>query len=236
VEVLWEPNGIALDTREEDRAMVEDILREGGYDLVLLDPLYQSHLGSGNDEQVAAATMRVVDEWARKYNCAFVIPMHARKPGNDNAPRKFTKHDIAGSGTWLRNAEFVLGLQMMSAGFSRLYFFKDRMGFGPVVNSYWGMSFERAGGFKRNHEEDRQAATTALKRLVAREEGATWDELVAVPGAVADTGYVGKGGIASLLKRCDERDGRYYARKAKPKAVPKVADGQTDLLSSDAMT
>jgi putative DNA primase/helicase len=73
VEILWEPSGIALDKREEDRAMVEDVLSEGQYDLVALDPMYQMHLGSGNDETVAAATMRIVDEWARKYNAAFVI-------------------------------------------------------------------------------------------------------------------------------------------------------------------
>jgi 5S rRNA maturation endonuclease (ribonuclease M5) len=235
VDVLWEPNGIALDKREEDRAMVRDILRDGGYDMVLLDPLYQLHLGSGNDESVAAETMRIVDGWAREFNCCLLLPMHMRKPHPD-AGKNITIHDIAGVGTWLRNAEFVLGLQVMSAGQSRLHFFKDRIGRGPTIRSFWWLDFDREAGFRRNFHEERLTANKELKALVTREEGASLDELLAVRGAVApDAEYVGVGSIKSLLKGCDERNGRYYKRKPKPKADAAVIPGQT-VLSTDGMT
>jgi hypothetical protein len=226
VDILWEPNGIAIDARPEDRAMVEDILTDGHYDLVLLDPLYQSHLGSGNDEQVAAATMRVIDEWARRFRCSFVIPMHARKPGTDDQARKFTKHDIAGVATWLRNAEFVMGLQMRSAGFSHLHFFKDRMGFGPPPNSYWGLDFTRADGFSRNFMEDKTAAAKAMKVLVSREEGASWEELAAVQGARSKDSDIGAGSVRAIITKCDEREGRYYLKR--PKSRKQASEGQSD--------
>lgn len=182
VDILWEPNGIALDKREEDRAMVRDQIREGNYDLVLLDPLYQLHLGSGNDEEVASATMRIIDGWAREFNCSIVIPMHARKP-HPNAGRSFTIHDIAGTGTWLRNAEFVLGLQLMFAGESRLWFFKDRIGRGPTIRSHWWLNFDRdSGGYRRSHKEEKERVKKAMKTLLQRDVGATRAELLEVTG------------------------------------------------------
>lgn len=209
VDVLWEPNGIALDRREEDRAMVRGILKDGGYDLVLLDPLYQLHLGSGNDEEVAAATMRIVDGWAREFNCALVIPMHARKPSTDG-PRKFTKHDIAGTTTWLRNAEFILGLQLRSNGFSQLYFFKDRIGRGPEINSWWGLKFTREEGFRRNFEETanerRKQARKQARGLVERDEGATREEIIEIIGAEDQVG------MRATLKGTHEQHDRYRTK------------------------
>lgn len=193
VDILWEPSGIALDRREEDRAMVRDVLRDGQYDMVVLDPLYQAHRGGSNDEEVAATTMRYVDEWAREFHLAWLIPMHARKPHPD-AGRNFTIHDIAGVSTWLRNAEFVLGLQLMFAGESRLWFFKDRIGRGPEIRTHWLLDFDRAREalFARNHRREaeeeaakerrrRREQRKALKRemvaLLQRDEGATEAEL-----------------------------------------------------------
>jgi hypothetical protein len=220
VDILWEPSGIALDRRAEDRALVRDHLREGNYDLVLLDPLYQLHLGSGNDEEIAASTMRIVDGWAREFNCSVVIPMHARKPHPD-AGKAFTIHDIAGTGTWLRNAEFVLGLQFMFTGESRLWFFKDRIGRGPEIRSHWLLHFARDAGFTRNYAREAEVASAAerkrqrearkaLKRemvaLLQRDEGATQAELRAV---IDDDSLV----AAALEKAPHENDGRYRTRK-----------------------
>ena len=182
VDILWEPSGIALDRRPEDREMVRDVLREGGYDLVALDLLYQTHLGSGNDEQVAAGVMRIVDAWCRDFDAAFVVPMHMRKPHPD-AGKNITIHDIAGVGTWLRNAEFVMGLQIMYAGASRVHFFKDRIGRGPTIRSFWWMDFERESGFTRNHREERDRIRKEMKRLAQRDEGVTRAELVAYEGS-----------------------------------------------------
>lgn len=182
VDILWEPSGIALDKREEDRALLRDTLAEGGYDMVVLDPLYQLHLGSGNDEEMAAAVMRVVDGWAREFNVSLVIPMHMRKPHPD-AGHNITIHDIAGVGTWLRNAEFVMGLQIMYAGASRLHFFKDRVGRGPEIRSFWWMDFDRENGYRRNFKEQKDRTKREMKKLLSRDEGATREELAEVEGA-----------------------------------------------------
>jgi len=47
-------------------------------------------------------------------------------------------HEFFGSGAILRGAEIVLGLQMKSAGYSRLHFFKDRDG-ELTVGTEWGL-------------------------------------------------------------------------------------------------
>jgi 5S rRNA maturation endonuclease (ribonuclease M5) len=180
VDILHEPNGILLDKREEDRAMVRDILRDGDYSMVVFDPLYQIHSGGGNDEEVAAAVANIIDGWAREFNVSLVIPMHARKP-HPEAGKTMTKHDIAGVNTWLRNAEVVLGLQIWYTMESKLHFWKDRIGFGPTLNSYWWLDFERDGaGFKRNHREQTDRIERELKALIKRDEGATKEELLRI--------------------------------------------------------
>lgn len=180
VDVLWEPAGLALDTDLEHQRLVRNTIEQGGYDLVLVDPLYQMHRGSGNDEQLAASLMNLVDSWARDFNFSLVIPMHARKPHPD-AKKNMTIHDIAGSGSWNRNAEFVLGLQVMSAGMSRVHFFKDRVGDGPPLQSKWWMKFNRVDGFAHVPDPHSGPAaaerTAAIQRLLAHPEGTTEDLL-----------------------------------------------------------
>jgi hypothetical protein len=205
VDILWEPNGIALDKREEDREMLRSVLSDGGYDMVVLDPLYQLHLGPGNSEEIAAAVMRHVDGWAREFNVALVIPMHMRKPHPD-AGSNITIHDIAGSSTWLRNAEFVMGLQVMYAGASRVHFFKDRVGRGPETRSFWWMDFTRDSGYQRNFKERTDRVKRDLKKLLNRPEGATRDELV----AHADGNELL---VQELVKKAHVNGDRYRAKK-----------------------
>lgn len=222
VDILWEPSGIALDKREEDRALLRDTLSEGGYDMVVLDPLYQMHLGPGNSEEVAGAVMRIVDGWAREFNVSLVIPMHMRKPHPD-AGSNITIHDIAGSGTWLRNAEFVLGLQIMYAGASRVHFFKDRVGRGPEIRSFWWLDFNRDSGYKRNYKEQRDRIKREMKKLLGRDEGASRTELEAVEGADDLL-------VQEIIKRAHAKDGRYRSKKWPGAAVD--ANQQT-LMGND---
>lgn len=180
VDVLWQPAGLALDSNQADQALLYETLKRGGYDLVLIDPLYQMHRGNPNDERTAADLMRLLDGWAREFNCSMVIPMHARKP-HPQAGKQFTIHDIAGSGSWNRNAVFVMGLQLMSPGSSRLHFFKDRLGSegSPAIGSHWWLSFNRESGFARTHKEDRDSLHRTLNAMLDTDRGATEDELVA---------------------------------------------------------
>jgi 5S rRNA maturation endonuclease (ribonuclease M5) len=217
VDILHEPNGILLDKREEDRAMVRDILRDGGYSMVVLDPLYQTHSGGGNDEEVAAAVANIIDGWAREFNMSLVIPMHARKP-HPEAGKNFTKHDIAGVNTWLRNAEVVLGLQIWYTMESKLHFFKDRIGRGPQINTHWWLDFERDAGFKRNHREQTDRIERELKALLKRDEGATKEELLQVTPDET---------LIARLTKGKPRNGDRWRTKKWPGGD--TADGQTQL-------
>lgn len=221
VDILWEPSGIALDSREEDRAWVHDVLTEGRYDLVVIDPLYQIHAGSGNDELVAGKVMSVIDEWIREFNCAFLIPMHMRKP-HPEAGSKLTKHDIAGSGSWLRPIEVVLGLQVMSPGNSRLWFFKDRNGEGPALNSHWWLSFDREQGFKRTRKEEQDKVKAAMRELLKAGEGVTAAQLMDVEGATTDI-------LTAVLKTAHELGGRY-----RNKSWGAGVRGQTSFMTVDS--
>lgn len=221
VDVLWEPAGLALDRDPEHQALLYETLRRGRYDLVLLDPLYQLHRGDSNNERVAADVIRFVDGWAREFNCSIVVPMHARKPHPD-AGKNMTIHDIAGSSTWNRNAEFVLGLQLLSSGMSRVWFFKDRIGKGPEIRKWWGLSFKRSDGFRRNFIEDKNARRAEARTLLDREEGATRDELLRALGEREEEG-VASASLKGLLRKAHERDGRY---RSKPWPIP----GQTSML------
>lgn len=202
VDVLWEPAGMALDQDPTHQALVRDTVRDGRYDLVLIDPLYQMHRGNENDAELAASLMNVVDAWSREFGFALVIPMHARKPHPD-AKMRMTKHDIAGVGSWLRNAEFVMGLQVMSAGTSRVHFFKDRIGDGPDLGSHWFLSFNRQAGYARNHIEEMQARRAEWNEMLGRKEGVTLDELEA---AGADQLFLKK-----VKSKCHIRGDRWRA-------------------------
>jgi hypothetical protein len=210
VDVLWEPAGLSLDSDASHRALLRDTIRQGRYDLVVLDPLYQMHRGDANNERVAADVIRYVDEWARDFNCSIVVPMHARKPHPD-AGKNMTIHDIAGSTTWNRNAEFVLGLQLLSAGMSRVWFFKDRIGKGPEIRKWWGLSFRRAAGFERNFVEDKNARRADARALLESDAGATRDELLKALGEREEEG-VASASLKSLLRKAYEQDGRYRSR------------------------
>lgn len=180
VDVLWEPAGLALDTDAAHQAMLRQTIEDGRYDMVLLDPLYQMHRGSGNDEQLAASLMNLVDSWSRDLDFCLVIPMHARKP-HPQAGKNMTIHDIAGSNSWNRNAEFVLGLQVMFSGKSRIHFFKDRVGDGPPLLSHWWLDFNRTDGFRRGAAPHENAAhrKEALEAMLQSDVGATEEELIA---------------------------------------------------------
>ncbi len=209
VDLLWEPDGLALDSDPDDRREVEKILRDGKYDVALFDPLYQLHHGEQVSERTAADVMRVLDDWARRFQLAIIVPMHRRKPHPDAGLSAFTMNDISGNGAWVRNSEVVLGLQMVHPGRSRLHFFKDRPGYLPGVGTTWPLSFNNnTHRFARVEEEEERGWRATLKALRASPEPLTTLDLAEQFGTKPET-------IRNHLKK---NIGAYADDEAKPLA------------------
>jgi AAA domain-containing protein len=139
VDYLHVPEGLALDSDEEDIAAVERILAAGGYAVVALDPAYKlaRHTDS-NVERAVVELMRRFDAWRTEYHFGLVLPVHLRKPIPGG---RFSIHDVFGSNAYVRGAEVVLGLRRASNGCAELHFFKDREGDLPVGDK-WTLVFD----------------------------------------------------------------------------------------------
>src|SRR5262245_57293140 len=126
--------------------------------------------------------------------------MHMRKP-HPEAGLNISIHEIAGVNTWLRNAEFVLGLQLVATGLSRMWFFKDRVGHGPEIRSKWWLRFNRDDGYmhdverekeeqERRERKERERVEKGVRKemdvLLRREEGATRGDLLEIVGATEE--------------------------------------------------
>jgi DnaB-like helicase N terminal domain/AAA domain len=150
VDYVRVPDGLSLDTNPGDIAKVERLLEQGGYSVVVLDPLYKLHSGDSNAEREAVDLMRRLDGWRERYGFALILPVHLRKPP---VGAKFSMHEFFGSSAYLRGAEVVIGLQRVSDGYSRLHIFKDRDGDLPVGQA-WELLFDKERGFRRRREPE----------------------------------------------------------------------------------
>jgi hypothetical protein len=140
--------------------------------------------------------MRILDDWARRYHIAVLIPMHARKPHPQAGWKQFSMNDIGGNGAWVRNAEVVFGLQLGWSGFSRMWFFKDRDGGLPPIRTWWGLKFDRSNGFRHDPETEKAPAVDLIKPLIDNETGRSFDDLIAKLN-----GVVTERNVKSTLKR-----------------------------------
>jgi AAA domain len=146
VDYVRVPDGLALDSDERHVAEVEQALEQGGYTLVVADPLYKLHTGDSNDEREAVDLMRRFDGWRERFGFALLLPVHCRKPVPG---MKFSIHDLFGSSAYVRGAEVVLGLRRVSDGYAKLHFLKDRDGDLPIGVA-WGLLFDQEEGFRRD--------------------------------------------------------------------------------------
>jgi hypothetical protein len=174
------PDGLGLDSNEDDVAAVEALLAAGDYALVLADPLYKLHAGDSNDERQAVALMKRFDGWRERYGFALLLPVHLRKPP---VGAKFTIHEFFGSSAYQRGAEVVIGLQRVRDGYSRLHFFKDRDGDLPVPAA-WGLLFDRESGFRRDPDDEtpKQTAPEVIAELLRAQPEMTERQLVEASG------------------------------------------------------
>jgi AAA domain len=146
VDYVRVPDGLALDSDERHVAEVEQALEQGGYTLVVADPLYKLHTGDSNDEREAVDLMRRFDGWRERFGFALLLPVHCRKPVPG---MKFSIHDLFGSSAYVRGAEVVLGLRRVNDGYAKLHFLKDRDGDLPI-GAAWGLLFDQGEGFRRD--------------------------------------------------------------------------------------
>lgn len=162
IDIVRVPDGLTLDTDERQRRALEDLVAQGGYDVVVADPLYKLHSGDPNDSREAVALMRYFDRLRDAYGFCFILPVHCRKPPPIGG--RFSIHEFFGSSAYGWGAEVVVGVQMLRAGYSRLHWFKDRDGDLPV-GAAWGLLFDRETGFRRD-PADLEKRATAAERVV----------------------------------------------------------------------
>jgi len=179
VDYVRVPDGLSLDSDPRHVAEVERVLREGGYALVVIDPLYKLHTGDSNAEREAVDLMRRLDGWREELGFALLLPVHCRKPLPGT---KFSIHDLFGSSAYVRGAEVVLGLQRVSDGYARLHFLKDRDGDLPI-HTAWGLLFDRENGFRRDPNEGRKpTALDQVRELLADDPELSTAQLVEITG------------------------------------------------------
>ena len=201
------PDGLSLDSSEEDAAAVEALLTKCDYALVLADPLYKLHSGDSNDERQAVELMKRFDAWRERYGFALLLPVHLRKPP---LGAKFSIHEFFGSSAYQRGAEVVVGLQRVRDGYSRLHFFKDRDGDLPI-GAAWGLLFDREQGFRRDPEDEKpkRTASEVIAELLEAQPEVTLEQLVEASGYTDRT-------VREALKKLGARE-----RKTAPHA-PKL--------------
>lgn len=144
VDYLWVPDGLDLSVNAAQEAAIESILLEGDYACVVADPWYKLHAGGHGDEEDALRQTRLWDRWRTEHRFGLMVPHHTRKPP-PGVP--FTINEIYGSTAYVRGAEVIVGLQLLSDGYSRLHFFKDRAGELPV-RKHWDLLFSKEEGFR----------------------------------------------------------------------------------------
>jgi len=174
------PDGLSLDTNDEQVAAVDARLAAGDYSLVLADPLYKLSAGDSNDERQAVELMRRFDAWRERYGFALLLPVHCRKPPMG---AKFSIHEFFGSSAYLRGAEVVIGLQRVRDGYSRLHYFKDRDGDLPIGEA-WGLLFDRDRGFRRDPDDERpkQKADEVIAELLEAQPDMSIEQLMTATG------------------------------------------------------
>jgi hypothetical protein len=175
VKYLRVPDGLGLDSDQEAITFMEKTFAQGGFDLVLCDPLYKCHRGDPNDTRAAAELMRRFDDWRDRYQFALILPMHCRKPQNQHGAPKLSPHDLFGSSAYQWGAEMLLGVERKSPGMTWVHWWKDREGDaaedGATVGNHWPVHFDRKRGFQRYVEGNQERLPTfdATPRFSLRE-------------------------------------------------------------------
>jgi hypothetical protein len=207
------PDGLSIDRHEQQQEWLYEQLKIGGYSVVMFDPLYKLHDGDANDEQAMVRLMKLIDGWRTEFGFALLLPAHLRK-ADKSGRTKPTMDDIAGSQAFVRGAEVVLGLELLSgtipegsdaAGASRLFFWKDRDGDLPV-GSEWILAFRpNPIGFTRNDEASMTTAQLIIKALSAcYPDGMTADALAKHLGKSKRTIQRALGEIRASIAEGDE--------------------------------
>lgn len=189
--LIHAPDGLSLNSSGEERQRLEMILQQGQFDVVVLDPLYKLHTGDPNDEREAVALMRLFDRWRTQFGFNLMIPSHMRKPssGGKQRDKDFTMHEIFGASAYLRGAETVVGIKLISDGLSHLHFFKTRSP-GLPVRTHWPLRYNRHTGFtiwespNERAQRERDVAVQKIRSLLEEAGGAgvEWQMLAGETG------------------------------------------------------
>jgi hypothetical protein len=118
------PEGLEIDRDPEQLAELERVVAAKAYDIVRVDPFYKLHAADSSDELQARTLVRLTRRWVHAHGFGLLMDTHTRK--RIEARSRFTLDDLFGSSLLARDPETILGLQLISDGFSRLHVFKAR--------------------------------------------------------------------------------------------------------------
>ena len=157
------PDGLALDRDKGAIADMESVFKDGGYDIVVADPLYKLSDGDPSDNRAAINLMRRFDGWRERFGFALVLPMHCRKPHPNSS---LSAHDLFGASAYQWGAEVVCGIERKAGveNFVLLHWWKDREGELDVsIDERWRLMFDRATGYHRIPDAPKPPAFDAAK-------------------------------------------------------------------------
>lgn len=104
--IACKPSGIDL-TKRSGRAWLSGVIESTKPRIVAFGPLYKSYVGDMREEESARVVSGVIDDFAERYGCAWLIETHAPH-GDGHGKRPLRPF---GSSLWLRWPEMGVGLR-----------------------------------------------------------------------------------------------------------------------------
>lgn len=192
------PDGLELPGNTAHLQRLESILRDGAFDVVVLDPLYKAHVGDSSEERAIVDLMKVFDRWRAAYRFAFVLPVHVRKR---DPKAKFSMQDVFGSSAIRWGAEVIVGLERIADERALLHFWKDRDGDLPV-GKRWTLGFDPATARFSVLEQETTARVPSVVQIVEYLHSIAPDEATVRDIAIA-TGF-SESTVKKGIVGCDE--------------------------------
>lgn len=233
------PDGLELDSNEDDRSELERIVAATRPGALILDPYYKAHRADANEERGVVDLMRYLDALRARYGFSLILPAHPRKETvASNGARKLSLSDVFGSGAVTRGAELVIGIERLSHGYARVRFLKDR-DFDLPVGDTWPLIFSKDQGFKLDPKEEQTADELETRVVSASDAWRTvkeWASELGIrekrAGALLET--LAEAGHVEFMEGPPGRSPKAKCYRTSP--TPRAKSGEVTQSSLDVVT